>query len=266
LAALTAARSTHPCQSCAQRKQHQRTIHRRDQLTADRLAVDERLERQSRREQQRIDRLVGGIAAVLEHYGYLVRGQPTAKAVMLANIYDVNGLLLAEAIDRGWFDELEADGLAEVCSWFAYDRESKFTNRYPLSGQLLGLRRDLEELQWRLLEQEQRHDLTITTGFNRLFYGAVRAWCRGEELAGILGQIELSEGELVTTFAKTIDLLRQLREMLLQAQRHSALRERLEWAIKLVQRDIVEQSSQLGFLLTPAPSSAPIIPAAATEP
>ena len=46
----------------------------------------------------------------------------------------------------------------------------------------------------------------------------------------------------MTTLNKTLDLMRQLREMLLDVDPERPLRHRLEWAIKLVQRDIVAQS------------------------
>lgn len=249
VAVLLRTRDQHACETCEFRKQHQhqrQLRHERERAQAD---VTERLRRQIRREEERVERLVGGIAGVLHWFRYLDHGQPTPKAAMLANIFDSNGLLLVEAIEHGWLADLEADDLAEVCSWFAYDRDARFANHFTLSEPLLRLRRSLEELEWEIVAQERQYDLAITTGFNRLFCGAIRAWCRGDDLTAIANQIELSEGDLVMTFNKTIDLMRQLREMLLASQTHPQLRDRLEWAIKLVQRDIVEQSYRLSFLL-----------------
>jgi ATP-dependent RNA helicase HelY len=248
LAELTAARDSHACHPCEVRKVHQRTLRRRDELERDRAAADDRLQRQIRREQQRIDHLIGGIAGVLHAFGYLDRGNLTAKAAMLANIFDPNGLILAEAIDRGWLDDLEADDLAEVCSWFAFDRDSRFANHFLLSSRLIALRRELEELQEEVFSWERRHELVISTGFNRLFFGAMRAWCRGADLADIVEGIELSEGDLVTAFNKTVDLMRQLRDMLLETTPGHPVRHSLDWSIKLAQRDIVAHSFQLGFL------------------
>jgi ATP-dependent RNA helicase HelY len=184
--------------------------------------------------------------------GYLERGNLTAKADMLANVYDTNGLVICEAIDRGWLDGLEPDDVAEVCSWFSFDRDSKFGNHFLLPDGLLRLRRELEELQYEVFVQERRADLAISTGYNRLFFGAMRAWCRGAELGEIGELVELSEGDLVSTFNKTLDLMRQLRDMLLDADQERPLRHALDWAIKLAQRDIVAQSYGVGFLLPDA--------------
>jgi ATP-dependent RNA helicase HelY len=63
----------------------------------------------------------------------------------------------------------------------------------------------------------------------------------------ICEQIELSEGDLVLTFNKTIDLLRQVREMLTDVLPENPLRYQLREAERLIRRDIVEQSLTLGF-------------------
>ena len=63
----------------------------------------------------------------------------------------------------------------------------------------------------------------------------------------ICEQIELSEGDLVLTFNKTIDLLRQVREMLTDVLPENPLRYALRDAERLIRRDIVEQSLTLGF-------------------
>src|SRR3712207_9017579 len=58
---------------------------------------------------------------------------------------------------------------------------------------------------------------------------------------------ELSEGDLVLTFNKTIDLMRQVREMLADVSPDHPLRRTLGEAERLLRRGIVEQSLTLGF-------------------
>ena len=67
-------------------------------------------------------------------------------------------------------------------------------------------------------------------------------------MARILEQIELSEGDLVLTFNKTLDVMRQVREMLAHVMPDHPLRGTLQDAEALVRRDIVEQSLTIGFL------------------
>jgi hypothetical protein len=66
-------------------------------------------------------------------------------------------------------------------------------------------------------------------------------------MAEIGAHIELSEGDLVMTFNKTIDLIRQVWEMLLSVKPEHPLRIRLQQAESLLRRDIVEHSLALGF-------------------
>ena len=60
-------------------------------------------------------------------------------------------------------------------------------------------------------------------------------------------RIELSEGDLVLTFNKTIDLMRQVRDMLTDVIPEHPLRDKLQRAEKMIRRGIVEQSLSLGF-------------------
>ena len=72
--------------------------------------------------------------------------------------------------------------------------------------------------------------MAISEGHNPNFYGAARAWSRGATMAEISAQIELSEGDLVMTFNKTIDLMRQIWEMLVNVKPEHPLRIRLQQA------------------------------------
>jgi len=97
------------------------------------------------------------------------------------------------------------------------------------------------------LSEERGEGLAISEGHNPNFYGAARAWSRGATMAEISAQIELSEGDLVMTFNKTIDLMRQVWEMLASVKPEHPLRARLQQAESLLRRDIVEHSLALGF-------------------
>ncbi len=66
-------------------------------------------------------------------------------------------------------------------------------------------------------------------------------------MAEIGETIEISEGDLVLTFNKTIDLMRQVRDMLLGVRPDHPLRHGLQAAERLLRRGIVEQSLTLGF-------------------
>lgn len=166
---------------------------------------------------------------------------------MLAEVFDSDGLILCELVDRGVLDSLPPEDLAELFSWFSFDREFRYGNRFILPDRLVLARRRIEDVEHAVLGEERGEGLAISEGHNPNFYGAARAWARGATMAEIAAQIELSEGDLVMTFNKTIDLMRQVWEMLLNVRPDHPLRTRLQQAESLLRRDIVEHSLALGF-------------------
>jgi ATP-dependent RNA helicase HelY len=257
-------RQEHPCHACPRRKEHRAYLQRIDRLEKERRALEEVLHREAEAEEARIRGVIRGIREILNRFGYLYRGYPTAKADMLADVFDNDGLILCEMVDRGLLDRLTPEDMAEVFSWFSFDRDFRYANHFTLPDQLVLLRRRLEDLEHAVLGEERDNGLYISEGHNATFYGAARAWCRGATMAEIGEVIELSEGDLVLTFNKTIDLMRQVREMLADVMPENPLRYTLLEAERLLRRGIVEQSLTLGF----APIEAPAVgePGSQVEP
>jgi ATP-dependent RNA helicase HelY len=240
-------KADHPFRDTKARKQHQRSLRQRDSLEKEKNTLAEILAREIDAEDVRIRAIIRGIRDVMHRFGYLQRGYPTEKADMLADIFDNDGLILCEMIDQGLLDTLSPDELAEVFSWFSFDREFRYTNGFTLPNRLITMRRRLEDLEHEILGEERDHKLFISEGHNPSFYGPALHWCRGWTMAQIGEEIELSEGDLVITFNKTIDLMRQVREMLTDVIPEHPLRNKLREAEKLIRRGIVEQSLTLGF-------------------
>jgi ATP-dependent RNA helicase HelY len=240
-------RQNHPCQACSRRNEHRDYLAQVDRLDKERRGQEEALGREIDQEEERLRNVIRGIRNVLHRFGYLHRGYPTEKADMLAEVFDNDGLILCELVDRGILDSLPPDDLAEAFSWFSFDREFRYGNRFILPDRLVLARRRIEDVEHAVLGEERGEDLAISEGHNPNFYGAARAWCRGATMAEISNQIELSEGDLVMTFNKTIDLMRQVWEMLINVRPDHPLRARLQQADTLMRRDIVEHSLALGF-------------------
>ena len=95
-----------------------------------------------------------------------------------------------------------------------------------------------------------RQELALTGGYNQYFYGAARAWCKGTSIGDLLEKVDISEGDLVMTFNKTLDIMRQVRDMLLRYDPESPLRLQLEEAGRMMRRGVVEIAYTLGFAPT----------------
>jgi ATP-dependent RNA helicase HelY len=244
---LWSERQEHPCHACPRRDEHRDYLAQTARLDQERAGLEEALGRQIDLEDERLRNVIRGIRNVLHRFGYLHRGYPTEKADMLAEVFDNDGLILCEIVDRGVLDKLPPEDVAEVFSWFSFDREYRYGNRFVLPDRLVLARRRIEDVEHAVLSEERSEGLAISEGHNPNFYGAARAWCGGASVAEIGERIELSEGDLVLTFNKTIDLMRQVAEMLADVKPEHPLKRTLQQAETLLRRDIVEQSLILGF-------------------
>ena len=59
--------------------------------------------------------------------------------------------------------------------------------------------------------------------------------------------MDISEGDLVMTFNKTLDIMRQVRDMLVRHDPHNPLLEGFVEADRMMRRGVVEMAYTLGF-------------------
>jgi ATP-dependent RNA helicase HelY len=241
------AERTHVCHTCPVRKEHRTYRRTRARLLLDRDAAEKRLLDRQRFEDTRLQVILKGLSSVLVQFHYLRKGELTHKANKLADIFDTNALMIVEMVEGNYFEGLQAEDVAEVFSWFAYDRDIDFRNRLLIPRYLINLRRDLDHLQNAIFAAERRQGISLTRGYNPYFYGAARAWCRGASIADLLSQVEISEGDMVMTFNKTLDIMRQVRDMLYRYDRDNPLYLQLQEADKMVRRGVVEMVNAIGF-------------------
>jgi len=83
---------------------------------------------------------------------------------MLAEVFDSDGLILCELADRGILDNLPPEDLAELFSWFSFDREFRYGNRFVLPDRLVLARRRIEDVEHAVLSEERGEGLAIKRG------------------------------------------------------------------------------------------------------
>lgn len=188
-------------------------------------------------------RVAEGIARVLERFGYLSVRRPTWKAAYLRAIFDHNALTLGELLANRRLEALEPEEIAEVASWFAWDRESPVRSLL-ITRRLERLHDEVLDLQAQVIAAERRVGLEIGQPINEDFRGVALAWAREESLAEIARRSRIAEGDLVGAFQKTLDLLGQLRSAVEQARRPEAdvLLAKLQAADARLRRGVVEAS------------------------
>ncbi|MCC7107353.1 MAG: DEAD/DEAH box helicase [Chloroflexi bacterium] len=168
---------------------------------------------------------VDGLSEILHRFGYLLDNRPTPKAALLRSIFDTNALALAELIDGRVLLGLQPAALAEVVSWFTYDREVPIRGM-PIPRPLQRLRQQVFDLQAEILSQERRVGLSISRPLNEHFQGIALAWAEERPLGEIAQRARMAEGDLVGIFQKTLDLLGQLRAAVDGLRRTEGTRDR----------------------------------------
>jgi ATP-dependent RNA helicase HelY len=186
------------------------------------------------------------VVEVLEQFGAVHEGALQSKGRLIAGLRHDNELLVAEAVGRGIFADVNVAEAAALCS--ALLEESRSGDPNIARGFLRAhprLRRKLEQLiplADTVAAAQRAHHLVIPVGVNSGFVPAVFRWTSGDDdWAGI---VEASfgghEGDLIRAMRRLIDLLRQLAESDEVAAELSRL---LAQAARVVDRGIVLESA-----------------------
>jgi len=146
----------------------------------------------------------------MERFGYLSVRRPTWKAELLRHIFDTNALTLAELLNAKLLNGLDPAEIAEVCSWFTWDRESPI-RALPITPRLHRVREQLNRIHGDVLHEEGRAGLDISRPLSLDFQGVALAWAEGNTLTEIAQRSRIAEGDLVGLLQKTLDLLNQLK-------------------------------------------------------
>ena len=208
MAEAARALAENPYVGCPNRANHRRTERERHHYVGLRDALDRDLAGARKAAARQAHRTLRSLRAVLEAFGYMAGGEPTRKAGLLRRVFDSNALAISELMDSGLMAELSPVELAEVASWFAYDKEGG--RPLPITERLARVRAAAESLQRHVLESERRHEVDLTTAFSPQFRGVGFAWAMGVNLGEISGKSGLAEGDIVWALQKTLDICRQM--------------------------------------------------------
>jgi ATP-dependent RNA helicase HelY len=186
------------------------------------------------------------VVEVLEQFGAVHEGVLHPKGRLVAGLRHDNELLVAEAVWRGIFADVNVAEAAALCS--ALLEESRSGDPNIARGFLRArprLRRKLDQLipvADTVAAAQRAHHLSMPVAINAGFTPAVFRWTSGDDdWAGI---VETSfgghEGDLIRAMRRLIDLLRQLAE---SGEVGAELSRLLAQAARIVDRGIVLESA-----------------------
>jgi ATP-dependent RNA helicase HelY len=188
-------------------------VHRRAWYQLERLDREQRqLERDVKGRSASIARQFDRVLRLLEEWDYLDGWSLTPAGERLTRIYHEADLVIAECLERGLLDGLDAPSLAGVASAFTYEMRGPGDNPVPWfpSSEVRRRWAQIESVLARLQDAEEAAGLPPTRQLDPGFVGLGHAWASGEDLMDVLEDEELSGGDFVRNIKQLIDLLRQL--------------------------------------------------------
>lgn len=148
--------------------------------------------------------------AVLAEYGYLKEDYPTSEGVMISQLRSENEMFLAQVILSGVLEGLTPAELASViCAITTEDMRADLYSQLPLSPNVRKRLNKIKDIKRALDKKQKDHDVEDPMYINAFYSPIIEMWTNGAEWDSIVDEVEMGEGDIVRTFKRVIDVLRQ---------------------------------------------------------
>jgi len=227
----------HPVADCPDVDQHLRAARRALRLRREIATLEARIGSETGSLAREFDRVL----QVLDGRGHLEGWALSDRGRRLASIYHESDLLVAEALDHGVFDGLDAPALVAMVSCLTYEHRSPEPAPPPAfpTPELRDRWERLAGLAQGIIAEEAALSLRLTREPDAGFVVMAHAWTAGDELGHVLTDEDLSGGDFVRQARQILDLLRQLAQLAPDRTTAATARE----AITRVDRGVVAASS-----------------------
>jgi ATP-dependent RNA helicase HelY len=210
LAALRAQLRAHPVHGCPDLPEHEKWMHRYDQLQKENRSLAERVRRRTGSLVRTFDRVLDVLASL----GYVERFTLTGKGETLRRVYAETDLVVVEALHQGVWRELDPAELAACVSCLVYEtRGSEGPPADPPPPPTPAVRVALDalaEVQGEVHAHEEAEGLTLTRALDPGFADLAHRWAKGQALEAVLADEDITPGDFVRVTKQLIDLLRQV--------------------------------------------------------
>jgi len=180
---------------------------------ADRIRRDiERIEGELAAESRSVAATFDRVLALLRDRGFIEGWSLTPAGSILAGVFHECDMLVAEAVERGIFDDLSVPDLAGAVSALVYERRSSDDVDHPYPSDAVKRAIDaLEDLSIEIRDAEEAAGLPTHRFPDNGFARAASVWASGGSLDRILDVVpDMGAGDFVRMIRQLVDLLRQI--------------------------------------------------------
>ncbi len=147
--------------------------------------------------------------SVLVDMGYIVEDYPTARGITTAQIRSENELFIAEIIFSGVLDNLTPAQLAGVvCAITTEDLRIDIPYR-PFSEPIRKTLNLIRNIRRKVEKVQNRYQVEAPMYINPYFASMIELWVEGAEWETVTEDIDMGEGDIVRSFKRVVDVLRQ---------------------------------------------------------
>jgi superfamily II RNA helicase len=148
--------------------------------------------------------------AVLIDYGYIKDDYPTERGVTISQIRSENELFLAQVMFSGVLENLSPAELASViCALTTEDVRADMYSQLPLSPMVRKTLNKIKDIRRELDKKQKNHDVEDPMYINGFYSPLIEMWVNGAEWDTIIDEVDMGEGDIVRSFKRVVDVLRQ---------------------------------------------------------
>ena len=148
--------------------------------------------------------------AVLLDYGYIKEDYPTEQGVTISQFRSENELFLARVVFSGVLENLTPAELASViCALTTEDMRADLYSQLPLSQTVRKCLNKIKDIKRDLDKKQKSHDVEDPMYINGFYSPLIEMWVNGAEWDDIIDQVDMGEGDIVRSFKRVVDFLRQ---------------------------------------------------------
>ena len=197
---------SYECDTCKLFKKHMKVIDVLERYKAKEKALNKEIEKQK----DIFWNKFLSHRAVLMDYGYIKDDYPTEQGVTISQLRSENELFLARIIFSGVLEGLTPAELASViCAITTEDMRADLYSQLPLSPNVRKKLNKIKDIRRNKDKKQKNYDVDDPMYINGFYSPLIEMWVNGAEWESIVDEVDMGEGDIVRSFKRVIDVLRQ---------------------------------------------------------